>query len=127
MLNKVMIIGNVGKEPEMRFTPSGAAVTSFSVAVNEKFTSEGDQQERTEWFNIVVWNKLAEVCNQFLDKGSKVYVEGKLKTLKWQDKDEQYHYRTEVIASQVEFLSPKPEKVEVIAVEGGLDPEDIPF
>jgi len=127
MLNKVMIIGNVGKEPEMRFTPSGSAVTSFSVAVNEKLISEGDQQERTEWFNIVVWNKLAEVCNQFLDKGSKVYVEGKLKTRKWQDKDEQYHYKTEVFASQVEFLSPKLEKAEVIAEESGLDPEDIPF
>jgi len=127
MLNKVMIIGNVGKEPEMRFTPSGSAVTSFSVAVNEKLTSEGDQQERTEWFNIVVWNKLAEVCNQFLNKGSKVYIEGKLKTRKWQDKDEQYHYRTEIIGNRVEFLSPKPEKAEVIAEESGLDPEDIPF
>jgi len=126
-MNKVMIIGNVGKEPEMRFTPDGSAVTSFSVAVNEKYTSGGEKKEQTEWFNVVAWNKLAEVCNQFLDKGSKVYVEGKSKTRKWQDKDEQYHYKTDVIASQVEFLSPKPERAKAVAENAGLEPEEVPF
>jgi len=104
-MNKVLIIGNVGKEPEMRFTPNGSAVASFSVAVNEKPPSGEDQQERVEWFNVVAWNKLAEICNQFLCKGSKVYVEGKLRTRKWQDTEGQYRYKTEVIANQVEFLS----------------------
>lgn len=102
-LNKVMIIGNVGSEPEMRFTPSGKATTSFSVACNSKHGEE----ETTEWFNVVTWNKLAETCNQFITKGKQVYVEGRLQTRKWESQDGQTHYRTEVIANQVLFLGSK--------------------
>ena len=124
MINKVIVVGNVGKEPEMRFTPNGNAVTSFSVATNESFTdSAGERQKRTEWFNVVTWNKLAENCNQYIVKGSLVYVEGKLQTRKWQDKEGAYHYRTELIASTVRFLSRKEESGEAPETE----PEDIPF
>jgi len=99
-LNKVFIIGNCGKEAEMRFTPSGKPVTSFSVAVNSKF----GETESTEWFNIVTWNKLAETCNQYLTKGQQVFVEGRLQTRSWEDNDGVKHYKTEVIANKVLFL-----------------------
>ena len=100
MLNRIEIIGNVGKEPEMRFTPSGKPVTSFSVAVNSKF----GKQETTEWFSIVAWNKLAETCNQYLQKGQQVFVEGRLQTRTWESNDGIKHYKTEVIANRVLFL-----------------------
>jgi len=99
-LNSVSIIGNVGKEAEMRFTPSGKPVTSFSVAVNSKF----GETESTEWFNIVTWDKLAETCNQYITKGQQVFVEGRLQTRSWEDNDGQKHYKTEVIANKVLFL-----------------------
>src|SRR5579884_2262622 len=104
-LNKVMIIGNLGRDPEMRYTPSGAPVTTFSVAVNRRWSSQdGQQQDETEWFNVVAWNKLAETCNQVLTKGRLVYVEGRLRTRSWDGQDGQKHYRTEVIAQTVQFL-----------------------
>jgi single-strand DNA-binding protein len=104
-LNRVMIIGNVGTDPEMRFTPNGNPVTSFSVATNRTYnTSDGGKKEETEWFSVVAWNKLAETCNQFLGKGRRVYVEGRLRTRSWEGQDGQKHYRTEVIANQVLFL-----------------------
>ncbi|MBM2831289.1 MAG: ssb [Dehalococcoidia bacterium] len=104
-LNRVMIIGNVGTDPEMRFTPNGNPVTSFSVATNRTYnTPEGVKKEETEWFSVVTWNKLAENCNQFLGKGRRVYVEGRLRTRSWEGQDGQKHYRTEVIANQVLFL-----------------------
>jgi len=99
-LNRVEIIGNCGKEPEMRFTPSGKSITSFSVAVNSKF----GESETTEWFNIVAWNKLAETCNQYLQKGQQVFVEGRLQTRSWEGQDGEKKYRTEVIANRVLFL-----------------------
>ncbi len=99
-LNSVSIIGNCGKEPEMRFTPSGKPIVSFSVAVNSKF----GETESTEWFNIVTWNKLAETCNQYLTKGQQVFVEGRLQTRSWEDKEGMKHYKTEVIANKVQFL-----------------------
>ena len=104
-LNKVMVIGNVGAEPEMRFTPNGHPVTSFRVATNWNYnTPEGERKQETEWFNVVAWNRLAEQCNQFLNKGRLVYVEGRLRTRSWDDKEGQKHYRTEVIANRVTFL-----------------------
>ena len=104
-LNKVMLIGNVGKDPEMRFTPSGNPVTSFSVATNRVFnTPEGEKKQETDWFNVVAWNKLAEQCNQFLSKGKLVYVEGRLRNRSWDGTDGQKHFRTEVIANRVTFL-----------------------
>ncbi len=104
-LNKVMLIGNLGSDPEMRFTPNGNPVTSFRVAANRVYTtSEGERKEETEWFSVVVWGKLAEQCNQFLTKGRLVYAEGRLSTRSWEGQDGQKRYRTEVVANQVSFL-----------------------
>ena len=132
-LNKVMIIGNVGTEPEMRFTPNGNPVTSFSVATNRVYTTpEGERKEETEWFNVVAWNRLAENCNQFLAKGRRVYAEGRLHTRTWEGQDGQKRSRTEIIANRVIFLdrreaaSSPEEAVEETGV-GELEPEDIPF
>ena len=119
-LNKVFIIGNCGKEPEMRFTPSGKPVTSFSVAVNSKF----GESESTEWFNIVAWDKLAETCNQYLQKGQQVFVEGRFQTHSWEDKEGVKHYKTEVIANKVLFLGQRKQGEETTSE---IDPEDIPF
>jgi len=140
-LNRVMIIGNLGSEPEMRFTPNGSPVTSFRVATNRVYTtSEGERKQETEWFSVVAWNKLAEQCNQFLTKGRLVYAEGRLRTRTWEGQDGQKHYRTEIIANRVTFLdrqalaSLPEEKVEEKVEErveeaevGELEPEDIPF
>jgi len=139
-LNKVMIIGNLGSEPEMRFTPNGNPVTSFRVATNRVYTTaEGERKQETEWFTVVAWNKLAEQCNQFLTKGRLVYAEGRLRTRTWEGQDGQKHYRTEIIANRVTFLDRQAlaslpeerveeaeEKVEEAEV-GELEPEDIPF
>ena len=104
-LNKVMVIGNLGKDPEMRFTASGTPVTSFSLAVNRSYSSpDGERHQETEWFNIVAWNKLAETCNQHLGKGRRVYIEGRLQTRSWEGQDGQTRYRTEIIANDVIFL-----------------------
>ena len=130
-LNKVMIIGNLGSEPEMRFTPSGRPVTSFRVATNRVYTTpEGERKEETEWFTVVAWNKLAEQCNQFLTKGRLIYAEGRLRTHAWDSQDGQKHYRTELIANRVTFLgkqaAPPEERIEE-AGGGEFEPEDIPF
>jgi len=104
-LNKVMIIGNLGSEPEMRFTPNGNPVTNFRVATNRVFTTpEGERKEETEWFTVVTWGRLAEQCNQFLGKGRLVYAEGRLRTRSWDGQDGQKRYRTEVVANRVTFL-----------------------
>jgi len=132
-LNKVMIIGNLGSEPEMRFTPNGNPVTSFRVATNRVYTTpEGERKQETEWFAVVAWNKLAEQCNQFLTKGRLVYTEGRLRTRTWESQDGQKHYRTEIIANRVTFLDRQAtaplseERIEEAGVEE-LEPEDIPF
>ena len=99
-LNKVMIIGNIGSEPEMRFTPNGNPVTSFRVATNRTYnTAEGERKEETEWFTVVAWGRLAEQCNQFLAKGRRVYTEGRLRTHSWESQDGQKHYHTEIVAN----------------------------
>ena len=104
-LNKVMIIGRLGKDPEMRYTPGGSPVTTFSVAAGRQWKdSNGDVREETEWFNVVTWNKLAEICNEHLRKASRVYIEGRLQTRQWQDQEGQTRYRTEVIASDMIML-----------------------
>lgn len=136
-LNKLTIIGNVGNEPEMRFTPNGKPVTSFSVATNWMYTSsEGERRQETEWFNVVTWNRLAEQCNQFLGKGRLVYVEGRIHTRNWEGQDGQQHSRSEVIASRVIFLERRgtssltDEKAEDRIEDSGiaeLEPEDLPF
>ncbi len=104
-LNKVMIIGNVGTEPEMRYTANGNAVTTFRIACSRNFGGpDGERREETEWFNVVTWNKLAETVSQYLQKGRRAYVEGRLHTRSWDGTDGQRHYRTEVIANTVLFL-----------------------
>jgi single-strand DNA-binding protein len=104
-----MIIGRLGRDPEMRYTPSGKPVTSFSVVVSRGWTtSNGERREATEWFNIVAWGNLAEVCNQYLRKGSHVYVEGRLQTRSWDDPEGQRHSRTELVASEMVFLDSRP-------------------
>ena len=104
-LNKVMIIGNVGRDPEMRYTPSGRPVTSFSVATSRTWTSgEGERHEETEWFNVVAWGNLAEICNSHLSKGQQVYVEGRLQTRGWEDDNGKKHFRTELVANEMILL-----------------------
>jgi len=108
-LNKAMIIGNLGRDPEMRYTASGQAVTQFTVAVNRNFRGpDGNWQEETEWFRVVAWGPLAERTAENLRKGRKVYVEGRLQTRQWEDKEGQKRYTTELVASQVTSLERAP-------------------
>ena len=116
-LNKAMIIGNLGRDPEMRYTPNGQAVTQFTVAVNHNYKdSTGEWKEETEWFRVVAWAALAERTAENLRKGRKVYVEGRLQTRSWEDKDGQKRYTTELVASTVTSLDPRPRE------EGAPDP-----
>ncbi len=104
-LNKVMLIGYLGSDPEMRFTASGRAVATFNLAVSRGWTNnEGERQEETEWFHIVVWGRLAELCKKRLHKGSRVYLEGRLQTRSWETPEGNRHYRTEVVAQELVFL-----------------------
>jgi single-strand DNA-binding protein len=131
-LNKVMVIGNLGADPEMRYTADGNALTSFRVAASRNYTTpDGERREETEWFSIVAWRKLAEQCSQFLQKGRRVYVEGRLRTRSWDTPDGQKRYRTEVIADRVLFLdrpggAPLPEEPEA-ASTAPSEPEEVPF
>ena len=104
-LNKVMIIGNIGRDPEMRYTSSGKPVTSFSLASSRSWIgSDGERREETEWFNVVSWGNLAEICNQMLSKSQQVYIEGRLHTQSWEDERGQRHFRTEVVANEMIIL-----------------------
>ncbi|PJF41821.1 MAG: single-stranded DNA-binding protein [Phototrophicales bacterium] len=104
-LNKVMIIGNLGRDPELRYTPSGRPVASFNVATTRTWvTLDGERREETEWFNIVAWGPLAEICSQHLTKGQQVYIEGRLQTRGWEDEAGRRHYRTEVVAQEMIIL-----------------------
>ena len=104
-LNKVMIIGYLGRDPEMRYTPSGRPVTSFSVATSRTWTSaEGERREETEWFNVVAWGTLAEICKTHLTKNQQVYVEGRLQTRGWEDETGKKHFRTELVANEMILL-----------------------
>ncbi len=128
-LNKVMLIGNLGADPEMRFTANGTAVTSFRVAVSRFYTgSDGERKEETEWVSVVAWSKLAERVNQYLTKGSKAYIEGRLQTRSWEGQDGQKRYRTEVIANDVQFLD-RRSAAGVTQDEAGdeLEADDLPF
>ena len=104
-INKVMIIGHLGRDPEMRYTPSGRPVTTFSVATNRSWsTADGERRTDTEWFNVVTWNKLAEICNQYLTKGQQVYIEGRLQTRRWEDSNGTRHTSVEVVANEMTIL-----------------------
>jgi single-strand DNA-binding protein len=143
-LNKVMIIGNLGADPEMKYMSDGTAMTRFNVAVSRAFTNQsGERREETEWFKVVAWRKTAEICSQYLQKGSKVYVEGRLQTRSWDTPEGEKRYMTEVVADTVQFLDragqgPLGEEREPSFARAGasgygqdsappMEPEDIPF
>jgi single-strand DNA-binding protein len=105
-INKVILVGNLGRDPEMRYTPSGSAVANIAVATSESWKDKqtGENQERTEWHRVVMFNRLGEIAGEYLKKGSKVYIEGKLQTRKWQDKEGQDRYTTEIVANEMQML-----------------------
>ena len=105
-MNKIIVIGNLGRDPEMRYTPNGQSVTSFSVASNRKYTTAaGEQREETEWFNVSAWGRHAELCNQYLTKGQQVYVEGRLHSRTYETRDGQTRFVNEINLTDVQFLS----------------------
>ena len=133
-LNKIMLIGNLGKDPEIRVAASGQTVANFSLATKEQFKNKsGEREERTEWHSIVVWGRLAEIARDYLHKGKQVYIEGRLQTRKWQDKNGQDRYTTEVVAELMQMLGNKgdgsktvQESSETFAGDD-FDDSDIPF
>ncbi|MCA9381753.1 single-stranded DNA-binding protein [Candidatus Dojkabacteria bacterium] len=142
-VNKVMLIGRLGQEPEAKYTPNGTAVSNFSIATSEKWKDKasGEWNEKTEWHRIVSWNKQAEFCNQYLKKGSLVYIEGKLVTRSWDDKEGQKRYMTEVVANTVQLLDKKENNTDTpqtdfvaqakdtfnISADNSFAQDDIPF
>jgi len=110
-LNKVMIIGHLGRDPEMRYTPSGRPVATFSVAVSRSWnSSNGERRSETEWFKIVAWGNLAEICKKFLSKGQQVYIEGRLQTRRWEDKEGQQRTTVELVANEMTMLGDRRDK-----------------
>lgn len=106
MYNKMTAIGNVGTDPEMRYTPSGNAVTSFRIATGRSYTTrDGERRDETEWFTVTAWSRLAETCNQFVVKGMRIYVEGRLRSSSWVGNDGQTRFRNEIVAQEVKFLN----------------------
>ena len=136
-LNKIMVIGNLGTDPEMRYLPSGDPVTSFRLAVSRTYTtSDGERRDETEWFTVVAWRRLAELCNQYLSKGRQTYVEGRMRSRSWEGQDGQTRFVNEIVANQVVFLGRPSEAygpegsaeaaAEAAAGAGGEE-EDLPF
>lgn len=110
-VNKVILVGNLGKDPELRYTPSGVAVVTFSLATSERYKDrEGNRQEKTEWHNIVAWRQLAEICGKFLHKGKQVYIEGKIQTRSYDDRDGNKRYTTEIVADQMQMLGSRDDQ-----------------
>jgi single-strand DNA-binding protein len=127
-LNKVMIIGNLGRDPEMRYTPSGRPVTTFSVATSRTWnTSEGEKHVETEWFNVVAWSNLAEICKQYLTKGQQVYIEGRLQTRHWDDQEGNKHTSVEIVANEMIILGERREAGETSAESETIEEEELPF
>jgi len=151
-VNKVILIGNLGKDPEIKYTPSGVPVAKFSLATNERYKDKsGEWQDRTEWHNIIAWQRLAEIVGEYVKKGSKVYIEGRLQTSSWEDKQSgEKKYRTEIVAHDLVLLSgrsesegesrsrsavaagasgmdQRPQQSEEFHQETGITDEDIPF
>ncbi|MCX8024139.1 MAG: single-stranded DNA-binding protein [Thermanaerothrix sp.] len=109
-LNKVMLIGHLGRDPEMRYTPSGRPVTTFTIATTRTWnTSNGERHTETEWFNVVTWGNLAEICKQYLSKGQQVYVEGRLQTRRWEDSEGNKHTSVEIVANEMMILGERRE------------------
>jgi len=151
-VNKVILIGNLGKDPEVKYTPSGVPVAKFSLATNERYKDKsGEWQDRTEWHNIVAWQRLAEIVGEYVKKGSKIYIEGRLQTSSWEDKQSgEKKYRTEIVVNDLVLLSgrgegdgegrsrsaaasgpsgmdQRPQQPEELHQETGITDEDIPF
>lgn len=127
MLNKIMLIGNVGRDPEMSYTPSGSAVTKFSLAVTRRWNDKasGAKKDETTWFNIVAWEKLAEICSQYVHKGSKLYIEGRIQTREYTDKDGIKRNVFDVVMTDMQMLDSK--KTESSDQGDARDAEDFPF
>ena len=125
-LNKVILIGRLGQDPEAKETPSGAFVANFSMATNEFWTDkQGEKQERTEWHNVVAWDKLADLANNYLHRGSNIYCEGKLQTRSWESEEGEKKYKTEIVASNIQFLDKKedsPPAVDHVREEKPVSP-----
>lgn len=108
-INKAILVGNLGKDPELRYTPNGQAVATFSLATTEKFKNKsGEQQERTEWHNIVAWGPLAEICGKYLTKGKQIYCEGRIQSRSYDDRDGNKRYITEIVISDMQMLGGRP-------------------
>lgn len=129
MLNKIMLIGNLGRDPEMSYTPNGSAVTKFSLAVSRRWNDKGgERKEETTWFNCVAWEKLAETCHQYLHKGSKVYAEGRMTSRKYTDKENVERTAWDCVLSSMEMLDPASgSKSTPAEPEGDVTPDDVPF
>ena len=129
-LNKVMLIGNLGADPEIRYTPSGAAVANFNMATKAQWTTkEGEKQDRTEWHRIVAWRRLGEICGEYLHKGSLVYIEGRLQTRSWEDRDGNKRYTTEIVAQGMQMLDRAGQSAEAVSTEERFpteEPLDVP-
>jgi single-strand DNA-binding protein len=124
MVNKVILIGNLGSDPEIRYTTSGTAVATLSLATNRRWKDrEGNMQDETEWHRVIVWAQSAEFCGNFLSRGSKIYVEGRLQTRKWQDQNGNDKYTTEIVANTVQNLTPKGTET---GAQGGFDQPPLP-
>lgn len=140
-INKAILIGRLGADPEVRYTPSGVAVANFNIATSEEWKDKetGEKKERTEWHRIVVWSKLGELCGEYLSKGRQVYIEGRIQTRSWDDRDGNKRYTTEIIASDVQFLGGRDAGPDSKAVSGASasdfassppqapEDDDIPF
>ena len=107
MINKAILIGNLGGDPEVRYTQTGTAVANFNLATTETWTKDGSKEEKTEWHRIVAFGRLGEICGEYLSKGSKVYIEGRIQTRQWDDKDGNKRYTTEIVAREMKILSPR--------------------
>ena len=127
-VNTIIIIGNLGSDPEMRFTPDGKPTTSFTVATNRSYTTgTGEKKEETEWFKVVTWGKLAENCNQYLTKGQLIFAEGRLHASRWEGQDGKTHFQNEVIARDIKFLTRSNNTDRKTAGQAPLEEDDIPF
>lgn len=107
MINKAILIGNLGADPEVRYTQAGAAIANFTMATVETWTKDGNKEEKTEWHRIVAFARLGEICGEYLTKGSRVYIEGRIQTRQWEDKDGQKRYTTEIVAKEMKMLTPR--------------------
>ncbi|BCX02159.1 MAG: hypothetical protein KatS3mg053_0097 [Candidatus Roseilinea sp.] len=127
-LNKVMIIGHLGRDPELRYTPSGKAVTSFAVETRRDWTTpDGQRHEEAEWFNVIAWGSLAEICKQHLSRGQQVYIEGRLQTRGWEDSEGKRHYRTEIVANEMVVLGERRPHYENNHAAEAADEESLAF